>query len=372
MMRILFPLRAFQRLVAAIASCGMLGQGVLSAALSLPVLMMATPAQAAAACAAAGTQVVAIYQSNTAETNPYITSPYLTCKGVPNQNLQMICVNPGTAQSSAGMSSDNFFQARSATGAVIKFDLQYSFDWGGNGAGNGFYNVGRNSSSNANGVGAVAALTADANGNYSGRATAGWNNSSGGPRLVLPQQAVAAGDYTAMVSYGVQLRAWSDWAPWSVCSQTVYATFTFTYPILIRVNGSCDLASVAPIDFGQIVATNGALTSKNASYGMVPFYITSVCVQNQSYKLSISDGANVSGSGNYRRRMVNGSSYIAYGLFTDSGAATPFPAGGVSLTGTGAATDMQGAFYAQLAPNQSPTGLAAGAYNDTLIATVTW
>ncbi len=370
MMRIRTSSRTLRRLIATTASAGMLGQGVLGAALSLPVLMIATSAHAAAACSGAGAQVVAIYQSGAAVSNPFITSPYFSCSGAPASATMTLCAIYGaTPTSSAGLSSDNYFQARSSTGALMKFDLQYSFSWAPGGSGNqtGYYNIAQRTQTNGAGQPVITFPGSDANGNVSSRAAGGYNTDSAGPRLVLPQQSIATGDYTSTISFSVQLRAFNDFQPWNVCNGAVYATFTISYPVLIHVNGTCDIASIAPLDFGRIVASNGTLTSKT-----VPFYVTSVCSANQNYTLTISDGTNASGTGNYRRRIANGSSYINYGLFTDSGASNVFPVSGVSRTGTGAATDMNTPYYASLQSGQASASLASGIYTDTLIAMVAW
>jgi spore coat protein U-like protein len=377
MMRIRTPLRTLRRLIATTASAGMLGQGVLGAALSLPVLMIATPAQAATACSASSPNMMAVYQSGQTVEAPAMRM-FVSCTGVVSAAAGRslpICTDSGTS-SSAGQTgtsgqAGNWFLARSAAGNTIKFDFYlYYTDYSSSpfslasdnaGAGNGL-------------LGGVS--QPDANGNSSGYIGGRENNSpsQNGMQLELRipnQSSLAAGEYTTIVTIPLQFwirNAGDSWWGYNSCTGHLVAGFTVSIPVTIRVSNSCDITSTMPIDFGQFTQTNGVLDQKS-----LYFRIGTVCPKSVSYTLTLTDGNNATGSGAYRRRMINGGSYISYGLFTDSNFATPFPAGGVSLTGTGVASDLANyPYYAVVGPSQSTTGLATGQYNDTIIAMVNW
>ncbi|OMJ32978.1 hypothetical protein BSZ14_05070 [Sphingomonas sp. Sph1(2015)] len=370
MKRNLFPARTLRRLIATTASGGMLGQSVLGAALSLPVLMIATPAQAATACSASIPNTVAIYQSGTTVSAPTMR-PYFSCTGAGSQYARRefaMCFVNGTT-SSAGQTgspqqSGNMFLARSSTGSTIKFDLYFQYTDYSSGS---FSVASEGASSNAS----LGNTNADSNGNASTGVPL-RSNSSWQLLLNIPNQSsVAAGTYSTIISMPLQywIRNSGDyWWGYNFCTGTSIATGTLALPITINVTNSCDVAAGMSIDFGQLTQTNAVLDTKSTY-----FQVAAVCPKSVNYTLTLSDGVNASGSGSYRRRMANGNSYVAYGIFTDRNASTPFPTGGVSLTGTGVSSDYGNAYYyANIAPSQSTASLASGQYNDTIIAMVNW
>ncbi|MFN3777199.1 spore coat U domain-containing protein [Sphingomonas parapaucimobilis] len=377
MKRNLFPARTLRRLVATTASGGMLGQSVLGAALSLPMLMIATPAQAATACSASSPNMMAVYQSGQTVESP-VMRMFASCSGVSSSlsgRPLVICAANGTS-SSAGQTgtsgqSGNWFLARSAAGNTIQFDFYvYYTDY----SSSPFSLASGNAEAGNALLGGLS--QPDANGNSTSSFAGRVNNSPSQDgwqlELRIPNQSsIAAGEYTTIVT--MPLKFWArnagdTWWGYNSCTPTLVTSFSVSIPVTIRVSNSCDITSTMPIDFGQFTQTNGVLDQKS-----LYFRIGTVCPKSVSYTLTLTDGNNATGSGAYRRRMINGGSYISYGLFTDSNFATPFPAGGVSLTGTGVASDLANyPYYAVVGPSQSTTGLATGQYNDTIIAMVNW
>ena len=354
------PRRALRRLIALLAGGSMTGHTILTAAIGVPMLMIATPAQAAGSCSGSNNQLFALYSSGGSALDAKSINPFLSCSGTTANSQYLICARSNITTSTNGLSG-SYFLAKSSSGQTIKFGLQY-------GVPSARYNIA--DGSGTIGYSDIGYFISDSNGNFGGRPTTAWGSSSdtAGQWLTVPQQTVQAGDYTAIVNVGMVLQPFLGWGA-NPCVQSDILSFTVATPILIRVGGSCDLAAIDPINFGQITASGGSLSTKT-----VAFYVPVVCLSGQSYTMTNSNGSNATGSGNYQRRLVSGSSFIPYGIFTDSSSSTPFPAGGIAGTGTGVATDRDPStpYYATIPAGQSTTGLASGTYSDTLIATVAW
>jgi spore coat protein U-like protein len=143
----------------------------------------------------------------------------------------------------------------------------------------------------------------------------------------------------------------------------VVATALVSYDLTINAPGTCTVLTVLPIAFGVVTSTSGTVDAKTAPQSLLQVS----CGQGIAWTLTLSDGNNVSGSGATRRRMANGSSFLAYGIYSGSSGTTDF----TNATGTGTGFHSDVLLFGYL-PAQSGAGLVTGMYRDVLIATVSY
>ena len=146
------------------------------------------------------------------------------------------------------------------------------------------------------------------------------------------------------------------------------ATKTASFTVSASVGKNC-VISAANLALGEFVGDND-LTAQSD--------ITVRCTANTTFDIALSDGNTGSFAG---RRMVGpGSDYLVYNLYVSNAANAAVWGDGTDSTdtvgGTGAgmaaANAVTSTVYGRLlaADNQGPVG--AGAYSDTIVATITY
>ncbi len=131
----------------------------------------------------------------------------------------------------------------------------------------------------------------------------------------------------------------------------------------VVVTQGCYINSVQNIDFGSI---DGNFTAnKDASNGSVSV----TCTLGTPYSIGLGDGLN-SNAGQRRLADATSEAFINYNLYLDSGFSNPWGGigSGTENTGTGNASGQAYTVFARIPSGQS--AVAAGAYNDTVVATV--
>ncbi|HUD31793.1 MAG TPA: spore coat protein U domain-containing protein [Variovorax sp.] len=333
---------------------GQLPRAIKLLLLIFPIFLGALPAQAAVSCSGSIEPYLIYYKSGqTLSAGSYgpkriSVSCYGLTVGLPYQ----ICTKSDVATSigTGGTSASPTRQARSSTGDYIQWQLY-------------------NSSKSAD---LAAEIMMGATPSASAATLALSNGSSIGIRI--PQQTVAANDYQTVVPITIGVEQASSCS----AANPVVATFTLNIPVTIRTASSCDFAgAVGNINilasgamFGNITVSSGTTIAANT----MQVYTNQACPDGLAYNLNFSEGLYSTGTGANRRRMANGTSYIMYGIFTNSAATTSFPTSGVNLTGKDSAlgyTTGERLFYFKM-PAQDVPDLTPGIYSDTLIMTLTW
>lgn len=139
------------------------------------------------------------------------------------------------------------------------------------------------------------------------------------------------------------------------------ATDTANMTVKITVTPTCDIHTVAPtdVDFGSAAST----ATNVASTGGV---LTVKCTTGTSYAIGLGNGLNYTST----RQMKNGTAnFVAYGLFRDAAFTNAWgTAAGTTQAGTGTGANQTLTVYGRV---PSAAGVA-GAYTDTVVATVTY
>ena len=138
------------------------------------------------------------------------------------------------------------------------------------------------------------------------------------------------------------------------------ATDTANMTVKITITATCNIHTVAPtdVDFGSVAST----ATNVASTGGV---LTVNCTNGTDYTIGLNNGLNYTAT----RQMKNGTNFVGYGLYRDAaftnawGSTVPLSAAG---TGTGA--NQTYTVYGRV----PSAAAAAGAYTDTVVATVTY
>lgn len=153
-----------------------------------------------------------------------------------------------------------------------------------------------------------------------------------------------------------------------VVSKSVFAaTATNSMTVTATVANSCAFASVTDTSFGTL----DGLFSSNLSVSNGS--IVAICTSGATYSIALGVGNNLS-SGN--RRMANGSNFITYQIYSDSGETTLWGDGtaGIGSTRTGLSgtgTNQTYTVYARI-PTTPQTPVPSGSYTDTVTITITF
>jgi len=135
------------------------------------------------------------------------------------------------------------------------------------------------------------------------------------------------------------------------------ASGTASFDVGIQVLSSCSI-SASNMTFSSI--STGTTSNSDATSSL-----TVNCSNGTPYTIALGNGNNYSGG----RRMTNGTTNINYYLYTDSGRSTQWNA--ISMqSGTGNGSDQSVTVYGRVPSGQSIP--YAGAYSDTVIATITY
>jgi spore coat protein U-like protein len=145
------------------------------------------------------------------------------------------------------------------------------------------------------------------------------------------------------------------------------ATDTAQFQVQIVITESCDIQAVSAsnIDFATQARNTGAPVDAQGTLQVN-------CTSGTPYTIGLNAGANstsATASAN-NRRMANGTNFVPYGLYRDSGRTLFWGnvIGTDTVAGTGNATNQSIPVFGRVPSTNAP----AGTYVDTVIATVTY
>ena len=148
------------------------------------------------------------------------------------------------------------------------------------------------------------------------------------------------------------------------------ATQTSTIAVSVTVTASCTI-SATPLAFGApgVFATAVDATST----------VTIACTNSTPYSVGLNDGLNSSGGTRRMKDTVAGTTFVDYGLYTDSNHSTAWTTttsagsctggAGTCALGTGDGTGNGITVYGRIPVQSAP---APATYTDTVTATVTY
>lgn len=139
--------------------------------------------------------------------------------------------------------------------------------------------------------------------------------------------------------------------------QAQAATASANFDVSIQVMATCSI-SASSMPFTSI--TTGTTTNTDASSTLILN-----CSNGTPYAVALDNGTNFQGG----RRLTNGSSFISYNLYSDSGRSTQWNSSNTKA-GTGSGSDQSLTVYGRIPSGQSV--LNTGTYVDTIVATVTY
>jgi spore coat protein U-like protein len=148
------------------------------------------------------------------------------------------------------------------------------------------------------------------------------------------------------------------------CLQPLAASATTTtsdMTVSMNIAASCAISSPPSLDLGSVTD----LSTQHTADTTIPLS----CSNGATYKLIADNGAHYD-SVNSIRRMANGTNYISYSIYTDSGYASAFPttlAAATAQAGTGSVVNIP--IYAKVTGQALPP---VGSYADTVTLTVNY
>jgi spore coat protein U-like protein len=143
------------------------------------------------------------------------------------------------------------------------------------------------------------------------------------------------------------------------------ATKTASFTVSASVGKNCTI-SAANLALGEFVGDNN-LTAQSD--------ITVRCTNGTAYSIALDDG--VTGSYAGRRMVGPGGNFLVYNLYTDGtyGAVWGDDTGTTDVvggSGTGMANALTETVYGRLLAVDNTAAVEAGAYSDTIVATITY
>lgn len=321
-----------------------------TAAIAFTWLGMCQLAAAAVSCTASTQPTILYSTSNTSGTAPMLTT--VSCTGFTtggSTNQFIMCTLPSATSSDA-------------TGIAVNNDGdQYRF------------RLIAASSSTSLGTPNVVAATGNFGSTSSGAVLDGSNFVRAPVLQILGSQNVYGGDYVVNMPLTLEIRTAAQSNAMTSCSSgTSAGVVTLSLPIIIRTSDpSCSISTMDNVNFGDI--------SVNGSGRVAAIKVTNsveVSCAGKDWTGTFSNGNNPSGTGPTLRRMVNGSSFLAYGFgrTSDTSAQINYSinSSSSSYTWNSSQYQTQRVSFSTFLPTQVPTSLTPGIYTDTVIFTVTW
>lgn len=150
------------------------------------------------------------------------------------------------------------------------------------------------------------------------------------------------------------------------------ATETGTLTVNASVSGACAVGD-ATMSFAVAPAVNADGTGTQSSANVdTSTTVAVICTNGQSGAVSAGNGSNYDAT-NTTRRLSDGQAtptYVAYGLYTDSGRTTAFNATNtIAVTGTGSSESKT--IYGRIAAADA-TAAPKGSYSDSVTLTITY
>lgn len=321
-----------------------------AAAIAFAWLGVCQPAAAAPTCSGAMDSMLIVYTGSTISgSNARMLQRY-GCSGMTTggaNNYFAICTTADAATSagSGGTSVTPYRKAKSAAGDTLNYQLVRTSD---------------NSSLTTSGI-------MFNNGSFGSASGAIFSTAYGIGISVPPFQFVAAGDYESTVPITVDFRFNSS--SFTNCSQGTSAnTYVYNLPVIIRVGGaSCSITFAPNISLGNITVNSGVVARRDST-GSEYEYFRITCAANTAWTATFSDGNNPLGTGNDRRRLVNGSSYLTYQIYKPG---PTYLVDSTGITGTGTGSSQSIGFFVTI-PAQTPASLTPGLYTDTVIMSLSY
>lgn len=146
-------------------------------------------------------------------------------------------------------------------------------------------------------------------------------------------------------------------APISVSADTQSANLTVSATVI----ASCSVSN-ASLAFGNYNPTTSGNVDQSASFNVT-------CTKGTTATVGLGTGANASGS---TRRMTNGSDYLTYELYKETGRTNVWGNAGADLVSLAAASSNSAqslTVYGRVTGSQN---VGAGSYTDTVVVTVTF
>lgn len=142
------------------------------------------------------------------------------------------------------------------------------------------------------------------------------------------------------------------------------ATATATFNVTATVNATCTIAATN-LNFGTYTPSSGSPTTGSST-------LTAQCTNGTPYAISLSAGT-TKGATIGQRLMTNGTSTLAYNLYTNSSDTTIFGDGSTSgsstSTGTGTGSPQTISVYGAIPAGQF---VSPGSYSDAITATISY
>lgn len=179
-------------------------------------------------------------------------------------------------------------------------------------------------------------------------------------RISAGQSAAGGGTYTS-VFQTTQTRFTYDeftlFAPG--CSSVTANTTRVSFTVLASVARTCNVAA-QNIDFGRHGLISRAINASGS--------LAVTCTSGLPFAIALNGG--LSGGSVTQRKMLRGTSSIAYGLFTDSARTIPWGAStGQILSATGSGLVQNILVYGRVEPQSTPS---PGIYTDTVVVTISY
>lgn len=150
----------------------------------------------------------------------------------------------------------------------------------------------------------------------------------------------------------------------SPCSSNSGSSFTGSFTASARLDGTCTITA-SPVNFG----TTASLASAQTASGS----LSVLCSATMPYSIALNAGTTTGNTIAARRMSLNGAGpgVVSYQLYQDPGYSTLWGDGtsGATYPGTGTGTTQSVPVHGRVPAQATP---AAGTYNDTITATITY
>jgi spore coat protein U-like protein len=178
-------------------------------------------------------------------------------------------------------------------------------------------------------------------------------------RLLASQQTDAAGSYTATLSAQPFITYANQGGAGNCPTGTLNASGSAT--VTATISSNCSVGATA-ISFGS----QGILSGNKDAQGTLSVQ----CTTNLPYAVSL-DGGTSGATNPTQRKMAFSTSNVTYGLYRDAARSLAWGSttGVDTASGTGTGTTQTLTVYGRVPPQTTPK---AGAYTDTIVATVTY
>lgn len=137
--------------------------------------------------------------------------------------------------------------------------------------------------------------------------------------------------------------------------------------VVSNADSSGSVNKFGVVDFGSHSTLANIVDAQSAGVAGASTILLN-CTNGTNYSVGLNDGANASIT---QRRMAKGADFVNYELYKEAARTSRWGAigSGTELTGTGIGTDVALTIYGRVPAQTTPS---AGAYTDTVVATIAW